>query len=489
MVLKGDDTLVADPAGAWRSARAARPALATAGTGDVLSGVIAALLAHGLDPFAAACAGVRLHRAGGPRGRSSAPTASSRATSSRPPTCDRRAPRALTRADARSDARPGRVAVGAWYVAGAIERGVLGARVNWLRAAPGRRPPTAPAVRGGQGRRLRARRGGRAPAPRWPAARRWLAVAAAEEATALRAAGIEAPPARHGRADARRARAALGGRRRRRRLARGLRRRASRPRAAGASTSSSTPAWGASARATRPRPPASPSGRGGADGVELAGLMTHFATADEPGDAFFGEQLERFRAVGASRCSAAHPGPSCTRPTARPRCATPASHFDMVRCGIAIYGLDPFQQDAAAQRLEPALELRPTSPRSSRCAAGQSAGLRAPLRRRARHRPGHAPDRLRRRRPPRADQQLRRADRRPPLPAGGHRLDGQRHRRPRRRRRRGRGAAQPAVLIGARREDDRRGRGRAPGHDQLRDHLRRSPPACRARTTATERPA
>ena len=37
------------------------PALATAGTGDVLSGVLAAMLAKGLEPFDAACAAVRLH--------------------------------------------------------------------------------------------------------------------------------------------------------------------------------------------------------------------------------------------------------------------------------------------------------------------------------------------------------------------------------------------------------------------------------------------
>ena len=35
----------------------------------------------------------------------------------------------------------------------------------------------------------------------------------------------------------------------------------------------------------------------------------------------------------------------------------PAAHFDMVRCGVAIYGLDPFQEDPAAHGLEPALEL------------------------------------------------------------------------------------------------------------------------------------
>jgi hydroxyethylthiazole kinase-like uncharacterized protein yjeF len=60
VVLKRDDTLVAVSAGAT-------PALATAGTGDVLAGVIAAMLAKGLEPFEAACAAVRLHARAGVR--------------------------------------------------------------------------------------------------------------------------------------------------------------------------------------------------------------------------------------------------------------------------------------------------------------------------------------------------------------------------------------------------------------------------------------
>ena len=50
VVLKGDDTLIADPTGAGVVAvsTGGSPALATAGTGDVLTGVIAALLAQGL---------------------------------------------------------------------------------------------------------------------------------------------------------------------------------------------------------------------------------------------------------------------------------------------------------------------------------------------------------------------------------------------------------------------------------------------------------
>ena len=65
VVLKGDDTLVADPTGRVAVSPGGSPALATAGSGDVLTGVLAALLAQGLDVFAAAAAGVSLHTAAG----------------------------------------------------------------------------------------------------------------------------------------------------------------------------------------------------------------------------------------------------------------------------------------------------------------------------------------------------------------------------------------------------------------------------------------
>ncbi len=65
VVLKGDDTIVALPDGRAAVNGLSAPALATAGTGDVLSGVIGAFLAKRLDPFAAACAGVRRHAAAG----------------------------------------------------------------------------------------------------------------------------------------------------------------------------------------------------------------------------------------------------------------------------------------------------------------------------------------------------------------------------------------------------------------------------------------
>ena len=86
----------------------------------------------------------------------------------------------------------------------------------------------------------------------------------------------------------------------------------------------------------------------------VVGLMTHFATADERGDDHFPAQLDAFRAfvdeVGREDLlvHAANSAASMR---------DPASHFGMVRCGVAVYGLDPFQGDPHAVGLEPALAL------------------------------------------------------------------------------------------------------------------------------------
>ncbi len=83
--------------------------------------------------------------------------------------------------------------------------------------------------------------------------------------------------------------------------------------------------------------------------VEVVGLMTHLATADSDLD-FAREQLARFRA-------ATDPYSHLTRHTANSAATLrlPESHFDAVRCGVAIYGLSPFAGDPADDGLEPVL--------------------------------------------------------------------------------------------------------------------------------------
>lgn len=110
------------------------------------------------------------------------------------------------------------------------------------------------------------------------------------------------------------------------------------------------------------------------EGVQLAGAMTHFATADDLQDGgFFAEQLEAF-AAWAGEIKALHPEVVVHAANSAAVLREVSAHFDMVRCGIAIYGMDPFGRDPATRGLEPALELSSYVADVKRCAAGQSAG-------------------------------------------------------------------------------------------------------------------
>jgi alanine racemase len=91
--------------------------------------------------------------------------------------------------------------------------------------------------------------------------------------------------------------------------------------------------------------------------LELAGVWTHFATADEPDSDFFDKQLGRFAEV-AAKVRGEHPKAIAHAANSAAVFRDRAAHFDMVRCGVAVYGLDPFQKDPADWGLSPAMSLR-----------------------------------------------------------------------------------------------------------------------------------
>jgi alanine racemase len=107
--------------------------------------------------------------------------------------------------------------------------------------------------------------------------------------------------------------------------------------------------------------------------LELAGIWTHFATADELDSAYFDEQLDRFEEV-ARAVKADHPGVTVHAANSAAVLRDRRSHFDMARCGVAIYGLDPFQRDPADHGLRPGLSLYSHVADVKRFPAGASAG-------------------------------------------------------------------------------------------------------------------
>jgi len=106
--------------------------------------------------------------------------------------------------------------------------------------------------------------------------------------------------------------------------------------------------------------------------LELAGVMTHFASADED-PSFTGLQLARFEPFVAAMRER-WPGLVVHAANSAATLREPASHFDLVRCGIAIYGCDPMNQDPFAHGFEPALELISYVAAVKLARAGESAG-------------------------------------------------------------------------------------------------------------------
>jgi alanine racemase len=94
-----------------------------------------------------------------------------------------------------------------------------------------------------------------------------------------------------------------------------------------------------------------------APGLELEGVWTHCAVADEPDDPFTALQIERFSAVLSDLHDAGFDPPIRHAANSAGAIAHPASRFDMVRCGIALYGVHPSAEVGHEVDLRPALRL------------------------------------------------------------------------------------------------------------------------------------
>jgi alanine racemase len=101
----------------------------------------------------------------------------------------------------------------------------------------------------------------------------------------------------------------------------------------------------------------------------VAGVMSHFASADEADEAFARRQLEAFAAV-AERFDGAVRHVANSAATLR----FEEARYDAVRCGLALYGLSPFGGDPAADELEPVLSWRSYVAQARTLAPGESTG-------------------------------------------------------------------------------------------------------------------
>ena len=108
----------------------------------------------------------------------------------------------------------------------------------------------------------------------------------------------------------------------------------------------------------------------GLPGLEMEGVFTHFATADVPGDWEFERQPERFSsALEAMRARRIDLGIAHAA-NSPATILHPETHFDMVRCGIAIYGLHTDAATKGEVELEPAMSVKARVSRVARLAMG-----------------------------------------------------------------------------------------------------------------------
>jgi alanine racemase len=105
--------------------------------------------------------------------------------------------------------------------------------------------------------------------------------------------------------------------------------------------------------------------------LELEAVWTHCAVADEPERRFTAEQLGRLDAVLAELSAAGIEVPMTHAANSAAAIAHPAARRSLVRCGIAVYGVDPSAELAGTLPLRPALTLRSEVSFVKRVAAGE----------------------------------------------------------------------------------------------------------------------
>jgi len=115
------------------------------------------------------------------------------------------------------------------------------------------------------------------------------------------------------------------------------------------------------------------------DELRLEGILTHFAVADEPDDPYTAEQLDRFEGLLADlrRAGVQYDMVHAANSAALLEFADRA-RFDLVRCGIAVYGVPPAPNLAGRVELRPAMALKARISHVKRLPAGArlSYGLR-----------------------------------------------------------------------------------------------------------------
>ncbi len=94
------------------------------------------------------------------------------------------------------------------------------------------------------------------------------------------------------------------------------------------------------------------------DSVSFDGIFTHFARADEPDAQSAREQLERFNGALAELAAAGLRPPLAPAANSSPTPLLPEAQLDMVRVGIALYGLQPSKDQPLPAEFRPALQWK-----------------------------------------------------------------------------------------------------------------------------------